>query len=218
MTILDTDIKLYNSDNTGIIDLESEIINNTYIFSEVLDADNDIEKKAFVFNNNDTDTLNDVRVYIVNGYTIDNTINTPVLDAKVTANITPDTYTLNFTSYSVVITNDSETLTAQEIIKDDVTFNLIYLRTGQYIFLSFDSALIEGDQTIITISEGGSFLTLSESIQSVPIEYVEARNYSSGVQLDAIEAKTSKEFWIKQSVPDLTATDTYKAVIVVRCR
>ena len=209
MPVTSGDIKLYQSTEAGAIDLTSEITSSTTLFPPALDIANDVEKKIWVKNTNDSSSLYYTKFYIVNGHTVTNTNNTPVDTSKTElyVNHTPGTYSLTFpTVNSVVVTPPSgQARAAQDIVADGSTLNTVYLADNSPIFLVFNSSLSTADTATVKISDGGSFIQTASDNAGSPATYSGKYSYSDGVDIGTLAAGGTQAIWLKQAVPDGTS-------------
>lgn len=218
MPVLSTEIKLYNADQNGNINTNSEI--TTTLFDAVLDIANDVEKKIFVKNTSSTYNLLTTRFYTVNGFTVNNTNGTPVktADTELYLDIAAGTYTLTFpTVNSVVVTPPSGvSRVAQTIVVDGSTLNTIYLLDNLPIFLVFNTGLGVGNTATAVISSGNSYIYVAPDNSGTPGTYTAKKSYTAGVDLATIAAGQAKAVWLKQYVPDGVVSGTLSFIPVVR--
>lgn len=207
MPIVDGDLKFYNANVDGTINLSSQYSGGTdVLFSPNLDIDIDVEKKLWFKNTNSTSSYSQAKVYVVNGMLVTNTNNTPINVglSGVLVNIPAGAYSLTFpTSNSVIVVPPSGlTRMAQSIVANNSTKNLIYLVDGLPVSLVFNTSLSNSDTATITISDTSQFLYLASDSSGTPGTYALRQNYTNGIDLSTVSAGQAKAFWVKQSIPD----------------
>jgi hypothetical protein len=207
MALLDTDLKVYESDGAGNIDITSPLNNGSDIFDAVLDIDADQQKKLWLKNTSATDSLYNAKFFFVNGFSIVNTNNTPINASLSTtvANIANGSYNLTFpTVNSVVVTPPSGIpRAAQSIIADNNTENTVYLLDGLPMRLVFSSGLSTQDTARIDVSDGATFLHLAPDNANAPGTYEQHYTYSStNIEAGTMAPGATHPFWVKQSIPD----------------
>lgn len=218
MTILQSDIKLYKSDQSGNIDLNNEITGATTLFPEVADIDNDAEIKIWVKNTHLTESLLQARFYSINGFTVNNTNGSPIIIASTELynNISAGTYSLTFPTINSIVDTPpgGQSLPAQTIIVDGNTKNAVQLLTNLSIFLVFNSGLTVGDTATIVISTHHIQSAIDNS--GSPGTYANRNSYNNGVDLGTLAAGQAKALWLKQVIADGTAAGTYKWQPIIR--
>lgn len=222
MVVVSSDLKWYKSDINGDIDLGSQLTTGIELFPDVLDIANDVEKKIWIKNTNGSSALNLTRLYAVNGHTITNTNNTPIVTnlAEIYVNIPAGTYSLSFPTVNSVIVTPPSGLPrlAQTITCDNTTLNAVYLADNLPILLAFNSGLTTGDTATIKISDGCSYLWMADDNAGVPDTYAQKNSYDAGVDVGTLAASGTHAIWIKQSIPDGTSNTDNPRKFVPICR
>jgi len=207
MPIVDGDLKFYNSNVDGSINLSSQYLSGSdVLFPPVLDIDADVEKKLWIKNTNGSSSFLQSKIYTVNGFTITNTNNTPISVAgcSTKVNLPAGLYSLTFpTSNSVVVVPPSGIArSAQTAVANGSTLNTVYLADSLPIQLVFNNSLSTADTATVKISDTSAYLYLALDSSGTPGTYAIRNGYTAGIDLGTIAAGQAKALWVKQSNPD----------------
>lgn len=206
MAVIPGDLRFYNSNTNGTINLSSEITEGMYTFDTVLDIANDVEKKFWVKNTNSSSSLELSKLYLINGITINNTNGTPIVtnNFDLSNHLPAGDYAFSFpTVNSVIITPPSGVArAAQSIVANGSTLNQLFILDNVPIFLAFAANLTTANTAVIKVNDGAEYLLLAADNNGVAETYAKRTSYANGLDFSTIAAGATKAFWVKQSVPN----------------